>query len=1177
MEQREERINPRPEARPLGFDELTEEQREAGEKVSSLLRGMAQDPWKRPPASKAQAHSYLPSFDDNRRNRVVLLDGARGSGKSALLITLLNAYGRALTEQQTPDGFQEWIRPADRVVPVGLIDLQPLPSSTHLLLHLVASMERVVEAMESRHEQTRLGAAAWHPSNENELPSRRCWRTFARVTASGWVNNLAERQGQLDPEAFAVELEQGELQRLDVIAAFRDFVDALVGDYQAWNHWQSGLPPLFLLAIDDADMNMDLSGVLLELIRKLWHPRLAFLITGDTELFIGKATAARPVAYPFRSIRAPVNFSFESYDDRRQRQLRLDVYSKVIPQLHRCRLAELTLRQRLVAGPGLRGIFESLRPAAGSLPAGQPGSSLLSYFTHDPQIQEVLPGRLRALWELAASLRPMLSLPEGMALIEAVALLWRQAVEIAPLTPSLRERLESMVWVDPATGVLRVEKGFILEFQVDFVSELQVDGQPSLIIERPSRLHAFMDRRGENELPPPLTAALMLALDLIVDSSGIRLGGPAALPWTLVPPVLAHASLSELLPQGPIAWPVPNWGSPLRFAMLKREWEAASGFLNSPDANAAEAAARYFLKAVLNVGEGGAPAVEPESQRAPDSWAALATRIAKAASGNGAGSRRDQALSEWSIARAGLLAAPESGLPARAANALLRALIKAFGSMWGNVKLALYVARREHIIKARSRENNNPYLRQDDLDTFIQRLDESFPKHEFRKLVEAQEPKAPIGHEEVFTSLRGTLERIKLPSLKRMVGTGMSNLQAYLTPRRKQWLEKAPREFLVRTREALEPFSRIHDAGAAALVKFWQEGCAESGRNDWLEALRLVGGKLHIAEEQLIRLNAAKQPQEVPGKTLSVQMETGLFVSIDVLQGARTPVLPKARTRPSVRGLEAILRMAHDFQMDHQPEPLPEDPRAWWRGIRARLGSGPFFCPWPVPAWPTLFEWEILEKEWLKAMDLARKLTHAETHQPDARLLDALAYCLISVCHSLETREVVAWELQLDPPPASWRRLIREVLSRHIVKEEARANVYKQWKVRTALMAAPESGLSVTAASAILAGLRNPSEEERKEELAQVSFEEIFKELARQAVIKELGVGSQANGTTTVEENEATIRAHMQRMRRERLLDAGLLPAQVDGLLQDIDARFPEHPWVKAFGSSKAAEEAPST
>ncbi|MBZ4419154.1 hypothetical protein [Myxococcus sp. RHSTA-1-4] len=1129
-------IEPRPEAMPLKFDELTDEQRRAGERAAHLLRGMARERVERPHL-KSEAHPYLPTiYRENRTNRVVLLDGARGSGKSALLVTLLDAYGRALTENAVPAGYESWLTPADHIVPVGLVDLQPLPHSTHLLFHLVANLERVVESMETPLEHPRLGQAAWHPGGEHESSARKSWRTFARTAASGWEDNLRERQGKLDAEAFAVEVEQGELRRLDVASVFREFMDALVKEYPVKNGWKPDAHPLFLLAVDDADMNPALAGSLLELVRKLWHPRLAFMLTGDTELFL--STLGSP---PPKSPRKPTivmgPVSTQDPDPEQRRRLALDVYAKAIPLAHRCELPAIAPAQRLVKGPRLEsvlGSFQVLKKQ--SRPPGRTTGTLTDYFPPESQVLEALPDRMRSLWDVATELKS--SEKTLLSVEEAVVFIWQTAVRDARVPSALRQELEPLVRLEGKRPRLKVDPGLEVTWRLETASKVEVPGA-RITFERPARAEVATGGRA-NKLPAQVTAAYMLAADVLADAGGGT--KTDLLPSGLSTPLLAHVTFPQRSVEGPdtLAWPLPDWSSFLDIDLLRAEWDTALIFSVPPDPHVVERMAKAFLSVVLKVGGEETAPSGPDTED-PSSWTAIADKLARIAQLE-PGTERQHALVEWALGRAGLLSAPESMLPPEAANALLKAMLAAFKGRWRQARQALRTARRDRVARSFAHERNQA-LQAARIEAFVLSIDEQFPTHEFRLWVEGED--ATPNRNEVVNNFRETLRNIRLPFLEGVLGEGTHNpsLGSYVTSLRTEWLGQAPVPMLQRMREQVEPFTRITDAGAPALARLWKVACDTVGDSALADALTLTEGRLRIAESLQRQLNQKREQILAEDSVLSFRIPKQLTASVHLLQGTSQPFLRMLSGSPgATHAMEALLRMAYDHEQDlseNSDESLMSP--IGWRGVELRFKKGPRLHPWPVPRWPALFEWEALEQSWLEAVRFAQSATADRDTSADLRIMDALAYWLFSVCQGLQARGGIYQNLKLRTSTQDWRALLQPP---HTPKGMSvqRAALYNGWRNSLWSMATPEAGLSPSAAAAILDALSTPQSDEDEDRTAR---------------------------------NWREFREGQPRWRRNRLLSMGISEALVDEFLMNIDNTFPDHPWVKVFGKWDAPSPLP--
>lgn len=276
----------RAEAFPLPWEDLTDDQQSVVKNVAQLFGELAEQGWEAP-RKQGAFDRFLLRLDAERRNHVALIEGERGIGKTAVLLTLLRAWGtiERAEERDLPVGGPPEGVIRGRVVPVGLVDLQPLPPGTNLLVHLAGQLSRLVDAIDDIGTAPPSRQDAWNPNRPAEAASRTQWRAFVQAAAAGWDGRLDTRRASLDPEAFALEFEEAERHRLDVRERFRDLVDALVQEYPKVFQQRRGTP-FFVIPIDDADMNPGRVREVLDLLRALWHPRVGFLVTGHNELFV---------------------------------------------------------------------------------------------------------------------------------------------------------------------------------------------------------------------------------------------------------------------------------------------------------------------------------------------------------------------------------------------------------------------------------------------------------------------------------------------------------------------------------------------------------------------------------------------------------------------------------------------------------------------------------------------------------------------------------------------------------------------------------------------------------------------------------------------------------------------------------------------------------------------------
>ncbi len=758
----------RPEAQPVhSWDELSSDQQAAFEGVLGLLGALAAKDPAEPTAAARSDLRALFRLDAVRYNSVVLLEGGRGSGKTTVFLTLLDHLQRlasgesprhpfhhvkpivrltlqpASGESPKSDGFSRFKgRPWDRILPIGIIDLQAIDRSTHLLLQVGQELERLVRLFEGRlpaggqegatcppaqTETPRRGCAPWEPMASETLGSRIRWNQFARAAALGWDDSLKERRDRLDLETYLVELNEAAVDRggRGIVESFHRFVSQLVSDYLCWARLTPAETPLFVIGIDDADMNPERSVELLWVLRTLWHPRLAFVLTGDAKLFdlTLRASYLGELRTPLGGLRVNDTDMAELGDRASAWTLAHDALDKAIPRAHRLALEPIAPELRRDFPPGQSpSIGDLIDPRLLPLPATPADKkdeawpkTLGDYFKENPAALEALPDRPRTLLDFWQ----WLSRQQASEVVEE---LWRRALDQEPLSPEDRQRL--------ARAVRRVSKeGNGLEVDSHALG-IHFDLTPSLSSWRKGwrlelrtelRLAFSLPRKTPALISERLGQAFVLAHDLANHSPGDRTLGSLELFQGHRAGFAINHSLSGIA----FPWPAPSLRGFFGYLQFSKRW---AKHLPPPgtkmDDDHLDRAGRAFLQSWIELAP-DKPAMPPTE------WARLGGQVIAIADRDPSSSR-EAALVQWARYRAGLLAAPESGLPNDTAKALLDALKTGAKENWEKFRAELVQARLERAAESFREAGQRPPatpVPAIDLHSYLHDIDSQFPSH----------------------------------------------------------------------------------------------------------------------------------------------------------------------------------------------------------------------------------------------------------------------------------------------------------------------------------------------------------------------------------------------------------------------------------------------------------------
>ena len=318
----------RPEARAVDRAQLDPRQQAAFDKIMNMLGEAAVTAEKVAENVKAAGKSAVrPYLEAERSSRTALIHGRRGTGKTTLLLSVL----KALNESTDPVG--------RRVVLLDTLDMEPLAEPTNLIGAVLARLEAVAGATTSRAaEQARAWSRAEGVRGEEDVMMRLL--DLQTRAASAFGSNLRERAGGLDPDNFAVEVRRAERHRIDFGRQFALAV-AKVAEHLRDTRADLGQAPLFVLPVDDLDLNPMACVPLLEGLRAVHSPHLFVLLIADVSVV---ETVVR-LYYQARFIRAGARDSLDSATQGHVRDLTLNALRKHLPPSQRVHLARVTPEQ----------------------------------------------------------------------------------------------------------------------------------------------------------------------------------------------------------------------------------------------------------------------------------------------------------------------------------------------------------------------------------------------------------------------------------------------------------------------------------------------------------------------------------------------------------------------------------------------------------------------------------------------------------------------------------------------------------------------------------------------------------------------------------------------------------------------------------------------------------------
>lgn len=273
----------RAEARPTDWPSLYANQHAAVKRLLDMLTESAESL----PEIQANVPVRANWVNEDRKSRIAFLFGSRGSGKTTVFLSLEEACN-GLRWDKSLRTYPPELQPKAEALRRRLVWLRPLDmelvgANPNLLASIVTRLEDACQpAMGSgttggRDTGRERGGLL---ATEHIDPLMELQRLRANITIA-WDSNLAERRGHLDPLNYAAEAMRFEQARMTLV----DNLDFVLYHLAAMLHRSRHRDnPLFVLPVDDFDLNPSACLELLQVIRMVSLPRLFFLVLGDLDV-----------------------------------------------------------------------------------------------------------------------------------------------------------------------------------------------------------------------------------------------------------------------------------------------------------------------------------------------------------------------------------------------------------------------------------------------------------------------------------------------------------------------------------------------------------------------------------------------------------------------------------------------------------------------------------------------------------------------------------------------------------------------------------------------------------------------------------------------------------------------------------------------------------------------------
>jgi hypothetical protein len=607
---------------------------------------------------------------DSRDSRVLLLDGGRGTGKTSLLLTLVDRWrlGQITDEQRKriADAYKgrnsqlESIPNYLKVLPI--LDFDPLPPGVPLLAGIVQAWRPLAKDFDYL-------SGKLDDCDDSSETLMDLWHRLFQFAAVGW-SNISGNKSLIEQILDRQEQVQDWQRFRD---QWQNFVNKVfeVGTCIAGPH-KLRANSVFVIMIDDVDLQVERIRELLPALRMLYHPRVAFIIAADryhmTDMLeVDFRGQQRKIGYlQTQPLPEEVRIS-----ERWPRTLAKASFQKVFRPRNSWRLHWLTLRQLLDFPPDHNVHIKDVLNQWESQSSGKLGDYLYGTGISNQQTVDISLGesdlpRIMS-YRMAQQIGEQEWDPNNISKDSAVDLVC-QLLEDDEFASARRTPAKELEY--SATGVLGAL--FHRGYEVDLRSagEIVLSSRANFTYrDRPTDELIWMT---DNEESASRIWRLLIAASLQDDKFGVAVSGLAwevrlALAWTTMRPSKGQYRNSNIV----FWWRIHELPSPITFLKWAREWETE--FVRKLSENTLFRVERivyawiyyqlrWMSEDVSALSQKGVP--EPFAEKFNESWDVLLSFEVD--------HWKDQDKKRWRNDILPLMARPELGLPHAINNRLLK-------------------------------------------------------------------------------------------------------------------------------------------------------------------------------------------------------------------------------------------------------------------------------------------------------------------------------------------------------------------------------------------------------------------------------------------------------------------------------------------------------------------------